>query len=79
MSVYPEGVSTDDLLSRKPGFLLSAMHSRAFRWFFAGPLVFLLLGFLLLQAESDLADFFVCVMYGKEGGWDFFYFYLFTF
>jgi hypothetical protein len=28
-----EGVCTDDLLSRKPGFLLSAMHSHEFCWF----------------------------------------------
>ncbi len=44
----PEGVCTDDLQSRKPRFLLSAMHNRAFSWFFAAPLVFLLLGFLFL-------------------------------
>ncbi len=36
----PEGVCTDEFLSRKPGFLLSAMHSHAFRWFSAAPLVF---------------------------------------
>jgi hypothetical protein len=43
-----EGKCTDDLFSRKPGFLLSTMHSRAFRWFSAAPLVFLFLGFLPL-------------------------------
>ena len=36
----PEGVCTDEFLSRKPGFLLSAMHSHTFRWFSAAPLVF---------------------------------------
>jgi hypothetical protein len=35
-----EGVCTDEFLSRKPGFLLSAMHSHAFCWFSAAPLVF---------------------------------------
>jgi hypothetical protein len=39
---------TDDLLSRKPGFLLSALHSRTFCWLSAAPLVFLFLGFLPL-------------------------------
>jgi hypothetical protein len=34
---WPEGVCTDEFLSRKPGFLLSAMHSHAFRWFSAAP------------------------------------------
>jgi hypothetical protein len=36
----PEGACIDDLSSRKPGSLLSAIHSRAFRWFSAAPLVF---------------------------------------
>ncbi len=36
-TVPPEGVCTDEFLSRKPGFLLSAMHSHAFRWFSAAP------------------------------------------
>jgi hypothetical protein len=35
-----EGVCTDEFLSRKPDFLLSAMHSHTFRWFSAAPLVF---------------------------------------
>jgi hypothetical protein len=39
----PEGTCTDNLLSRKPGSLLSAMHSRAFHWVSAAPLVFLFL------------------------------------
>jgi hypothetical protein len=30
VSLQPEGVCTDEFLSRKPGFLLSAMHSHAF-------------------------------------------------
>jgi hypothetical protein len=38
--LFPEGVCTDEFLSRKPGFLLSAMHSHPFRWFSAAPLVF---------------------------------------
>jgi hypothetical protein len=38
--VTPEGVCTDEFLSRKPGFLLSAMHSHTFGWFSAAPLVF---------------------------------------
>jgi len=37
---------TDDFLSRKPDFLLSAMHIRAFHWFSTASLVFLFLGFL---------------------------------
>ncbi len=56
----PEGVCTDDLLLRKPGFLLSAMHSRTFRRFFASPLVFLFHGFLLLQLNQIWRIF--CVM-----------------
>ncbi len=47
---HPEGVCTDDLLLRKPGFLLSAMHSRTFRWFSASPLVFMFLRFLPFRA-----------------------------
>ncbi len=43
-----EGACIDDLLSIKPGILLSALHSRAFRWLSAAPLVFLFLGFLSL-------------------------------
>jgi hypothetical protein len=37
---------------KKPGYLLSAMHSHAFRWFSASPLVFLLLGLLPLQLSQ---------------------------
>jgi hypothetical protein len=35
-----EGVCTEEFLSRKLGFLLSAMHSHAFCWFSVAPLVF---------------------------------------
>jgi hypothetical protein len=62
----PEGVCTDDLLLRKPGFLLSAMHSHTFRQFSASPLVFLFFGFLLLQLNQIWRIF--CVMLGEEGG-----------
>ncbi len=48
LGLNPEGACTDDLLSRKPGFLLSALHSHTFRWLSATPLVFLFLGFLPL-------------------------------
>ncbi len=65
----PEGVCTDEFLSRKPGFLLSAMHSHAFRWFSAAPLVFLFLGLLPLQLNQIWRIFF---MYGKGGGWTLF-------
>jgi hypothetical protein len=34
-NLSPEGVCTDDLLVRKPEFLLSAMHSRTLRLFSA--------------------------------------------
>jgi hypothetical protein len=50
----------------KPGFLLSAMHSRFFRWFSAAPLGFLFLGFLLLQLNQMWQI--LCVMYEEEGG-----------
>ncbi len=56
---------TDEFLSRKHGFLLSAMHSHTFRWFSAAPLVFLFLGFLPLQLNQIWRIF--CVMYGEEG------------
>ncbi len=48
----PEGICTDEFLSRKPGFLISAMHSHTFRWFSDAPLVFLFLGFLPLQLNE---------------------------
>jgi len=51
-SAEPEGACTDDLLSRKPGFLLSALHSHAFCWLSAAPLVFLFLGFLPLEEKK---------------------------
>ncbi len=63
----PEGVCTDEFLSRKPGFRLSAMHRYAFRWFSASPLVFMFLGLLPLQLNQIWRIF--CVMYGEEGGW----------
>ncbi len=66
----PEGVFTDEFLSRKPGFLLSAMHSPTFRWVSAAPPVFLFLGFLLLQLNQIWRIF--SVMYGEEGGWTLF-------
>ncbi len=66
----PEGVCTDEFLSRKPGFLLSAMHSHAFRWVSAAPLVLLFLGILPLQLNQIWRIF--CVMYGEEGGWTLF-------
>jgi hypothetical protein len=50
----------------KPGFLLSAMHSRFFRWFSAAPLGFLFLGFLPLQLNQIWQI--LCVMYEEEGG-----------
>ncbi len=62
-----EDVCTNEFLSRKPGFLLSAMHSHTFRWFSATPLVFLFLGLLPLQMNEIWRIF--CVMYGEEGGW----------
>jgi hypothetical protein len=61
----PEGVSTDDLLLRKPGFLLSAMHSRSFRNFSAAPLVILFFGFRPLQLNQIWRI--VCVLFGEEG------------
>jgi hypothetical protein len=50
-SVSPEGVCILHRLFiiKKPGFLLSAMHSRTFRWFSTAPLVFLFPGLLPLQ------------------------------
>jgi hypothetical protein len=69
-SLRPWGVCTDGILSRKPGFLLSAMHSHAFRWFSAAPLVFLFLALLPLQLYQIWRIF--CVMYGEECGWTLF-------
>ncbi len=69
-SKAPEGVCADEFLSRKPGFLLSAMHSHAFRWFSAAPLVFLCLGLLPLKLYQIWRIF--CVMYGEECGWTLF-------
>jgi hypothetical protein len=66
----PEGVCTDEFLSRKPGFLLSAMHIHGFHWFSAAPLVFLFLGLLPLQLYQIWRIF--CVMYGEECGWTLF-------
>jgi hypothetical protein len=66
----PEGVCTDEFLSRNPGFLLLAMHSPTFPWFSAAPLVFLFLGLLPLQLNQIWRIF--CVMYGEEGGWTLF-------
>jgi hypothetical protein len=63
----PEGACTDDLLSRKPGFLLSAMHSRSFRWLSASTLVFLFLVFFFIE-KTDFADFMCYGIYGEEGG-----------
>jgi hypothetical protein len=61
-------------LSRKPGFLLSAMHSRAFRWFSAAPVPW----FSYLTAESDLE---ILRVVNEEGGGrdGLVYFHLFTF
>jgi hypothetical protein len=57
--------------SRKPGFLLSAMHSHVvFRWFSAAPLVFLFLDLLPLQLNQIWRIF--CVMCGEECGWTLF-------
>ncbi len=64
--MYAEGVCTDEFLSRKPGFLLSAMHSHTFRWFSAALLVFLFLGLLPLQLNQIWRIF--CVMYEKKVG-----------
>jgi hypothetical protein len=72
-SLYPNAHCTYGLLSRKPGFLLSAMHSRAFRWFSAAPLVFLFIGFLPLQLNKIWQI--LCVMYGEEGERNFVYLY----
>jgi hypothetical protein len=46
------------------------MHSHAFRWFSATPLVFLFLGLLPLQLYQIWRIF--CVMYGEEYGWTLF-------
>jgi hypothetical protein len=44
------------------------MHSRAFHWFSAAPLVFLFLAWVsYITAESNLADF-VCYAWRKRGG-----------
>ncbi len=67
LSMRPEGVCTDEFLSRKPGFLLSVMHSHTFRRFSAAPLVFLFLGLLPLQLIR-FGGFFVFYMEKKVGG-----------
>ncbi len=65
--LHAEGVCTEEFLLRKPGFLLSAMHSHAFRWFSAAPLVFLFLGLLPLQLYQIWRIF--CIKYGEECEW----------
>jgi hypothetical protein len=72
-TLRPEGVWTDEFLSRKHGFLFSAMHSHAFPWFSAAPPVFLFLGFLPLQL-NQIWQIFVSYTptYGEEGGWTLF-------
>jgi hypothetical protein len=57
-------------LSSKPGFLLSAMNSHAFRWFSAACPVLLFLGFLLLQLKQicRFGSFFLLCMEEKVGG-----------
>jgi hypothetical protein len=66
LTVLPEGVCTDEFLSRKPGFLLSAIHNHAFRWFSAAPLVFLFLGLLPLQLNQIWRIFCVFVLCMKK-------------
>jgi hypothetical protein len=46
------------------------MHSHAFRWFSATPLVFLYHGLLPLQLNQIWRIY--CVMYEEEGGWTLF-------
>ncbi len=55
MSLQPEGVCTDHLLSRKPENLAFCCHSRAFCWFFAAPLVSCSLVFFL----------FICLLFRR--------------
>ncbi len=55
----PEGVCTDEFLSRKPGFLLSAMHSHAFCWFSCS---------LVFFPYSCISRFFVSCMEKNVGG-----------
>jgi hypothetical protein len=61
---------TNEFLSRKPGFLLLAMHGHPFCWFSFAPPVFLFLGFLPLPLNHIWRIF--CVMCGEEGGWTLF-------
>ncbi len=61
----PEGACTDDLLSRKPGFLLSACTVAHFVGI-CSSLGFLVPWFSSLIDKTDLADF-VCIC-GEEGG-----------
>jgi hypothetical protein len=63
----PEGVCTDEFLSRKPGFLLSAMHTAQSRisLVFCRFLGFLVLWFSYLTAESDLVDF-LCYVWRRR-------------
>jgi hypothetical protein len=63
---HPEGVCTDDLLLRKPGFLLSAMHSREFVGFLPLPGFSCSLGFFP-YSEIRFGGF-LCVMFGEVGG-----------
>jgi hypothetical protein len=46
------------------------MHSHAFSWFPAAPLVFLFLG--LLPSQLYQIWWIFCVMYGEECGWTLF-------
>jgi hypothetical protein len=71
-SHWSDGVCKDDLLSRKHGFLISAMHSHAFPWFSCRSMVFLFPGFLLLQLNQIWQILYV--MYGEEGEGDLFTF-----
>jgi hypothetical protein len=54
----PEGVCTDDLLLRKHGFLISAMHTAQslISLFSAALVIFCSLVFFSLAAKSDFAD-----------------------
>jgi hypothetical protein len=72
----PEGVCTDELLARKPGFLLLQLCTVAHFASYCRSLGFLVPWSSSLTAESDLADF-VCyvrtvwilcyVLYGSKG------------
>ncbi len=63
---WTEGVCTAEFLSRKPGFLLSAVHSHAFCLFSVAPLVFLFLGLLPLQLYQ------IWRIFCEECGWTLF-------